>query len=509
MPRYYEQALEGYELQFTTADNLYYKNKRTRELDENLGDVHALIADKEIEIIHELSQKVLGCTQQFFAVAQVLAELDCLMSLSLVALKYNYVQPVMTNDDSLIISKGRHPLQERSVNIFIPNDTCVKGGQGFQGQREQPIKQRSKQSEQKQCSLSRICSSTRSSSSSVTRPLDGGIASLKSDLQMNSVQIVTGANFSGKSVYLKQIALIAYMAHIGSFVPAEKAIVGIVDKFYTRIQTSETVSKPQSAFGYDVQQLNRALHNATEHSLVIIDEFGKGTDSSDGAALFCTVIGYFLSKRNQCPRVIASTHFHDLISKDYLSAEDGITLSHTKIIVHNKYSTTNNAAVNIRSEIFCLHQTTQDMNGKEKESIGRSNFLSRSFVDVDSSNRRENMTTIPENPKTPSGNEVVFLYKIIPSERNQRQPPEEISRNNESHGMWCASIAGLPIHTIQRAVELSEKYKQGTSINRIRTQQDEDYYKAIEAIQNKFLETDINEINPSKLIASIEALLQG
>ena len=95
-----------------------------------------------------------------------------------------------------------------------------------------------------------------------------------------SMLMMTGPNFSGKSVYLKQIALIVYMAHVGCFVPAERALIGVTDKILTRIATRETVSKVQSAFMIDLQQISSALNLATHRSLVIIDEFGKGTEST-------------------------------------------------------------------------------------------------------------------------------------------------------------------------------------------------------------------------------------
>ena len=96
--------------------------------------------------------------------------------------------------------------------------------------------------------------------------------------------MMTGPNYSGKSVYLKQIALIVYMAHVGCFVPADKAVIGITDKILTRIATKETVSKIQSAFMIDLQQVALAISLATYRSLIIIDEFGKGTESSGMSA---------------------------------------------------------------------------------------------------------------------------------------------------------------------------------------------------------------------------------
>ena len=97
--------------------------------------------------------------------------------------------------------------------------------------------------------------------------------------------ILTGPNYSGKSVYLKQVALIVYMAHVGCFVPAEKATIGITDKILTRVATRETVSKIQSAFMIDLQQIASAIRIATPRSLVVIDEFGKGTESNGSCVL--------------------------------------------------------------------------------------------------------------------------------------------------------------------------------------------------------------------------------
>jgi DNA mismatch repair protein MSH5 len=129
---------------------------------------------------------------------------------------------------------------------------------------------------------------------------------------------MTGPNYSGKSVYLKQVALIVYMAHVGSFVPAERATIGITDKILTRISTRESISKVQSAFMIDLQQASLALNLATHRSLLIIDEFGKGTDSKDGAGLACGVLEHLLSLDNLCPKVVAATHFHEIFESGFL-----------------------------------------------------------------------------------------------------------------------------------------------------------------------------------------------
>lgn len=125
-----------------------------------------------------------------------------------------------------------------------------------------------------------------------------------------SMLVLTGPNYSGKSVYLKQVALIIFMAHVGCFVPAERAKIGLTDKILSRVTTRETVSRAQSAFMIDLQQISLALNLATRRSLLIIDEFGKGTDASDGAGLACAVMEHLLSLGNERPKVIGATHFH-------------------------------------------------------------------------------------------------------------------------------------------------------------------------------------------------------
>lgn len=157
---------------------------------------------------------------------------------------------------------GSHPLQELTVPSYVPNDTFLLGGSG-----------------------SKV--STQDFQDDVELPAT--IPSIPAVLDCNETPrmlMVTGPNYSGKSIYLKQIALIVYLAHVGCFVPAEAATIGLTDQILTRIATRETVSKFQSAFMIDLQQVARAMSLATHRSLVIIDEFGKGTESS-GAYISC------------------------------------------------------------------------------------------------------------------------------------------------------------------------------------------------------------------------------
>lgn len=153
------------------------------------------------------------------------------------------------------MNASSHLLQELTVPSYVANDTFLVGGPGKQHATEP----------------------------NQVEELSAGVSQLPSIVEATegpSMLMLTGPNYSGKSVYLKQIALIVYMAHVGCFVPAERAKIGLTDKILTRIATRETVSKIQSAFMIDLQQVALAINLATHRSLVIIDEFGKGTDST-------------------------------------------------------------------------------------------------------------------------------------------------------------------------------------------------------------------------------------
>lgn len=145
----------------------------------------------------------------------------------------------------------RHPLQELTVPSYVVNDTFLGA----------------------ESSGSHVAINTEHSHA------PSSVMSYGVDDQP-SMLMMTGPNYSGKSVYLKQVALIVYMAHVGCFVPAEAAIIGLTDKILTRLATKETITRAQSAFMIDLQQVTKALRLATDRSLLIIDEFGKGTDSN-------------------------------------------------------------------------------------------------------------------------------------------------------------------------------------------------------------------------------------
>jgi DNA mismatch repair protein MSH5 len=182
-----------------------------------------------------------------------------------------------------------HILQELAVSSFVPNDTFLVGGAGDDALLQELDLSHATPG------YSQPSSSTRHTYAHKDSP---------------SMLVLTGPNYSGKSVYLKQVAMIVFMAHVGSFVPAESARIGLTDKILSRVTTRETVSYNQSAFMLDLQQISLALSLATRRSLLIIDEFGKGTDTSDGAGLACAVMEHLLNLGTERPKVMGATHFH-------------------------------------------------------------------------------------------------------------------------------------------------------------------------------------------------------
>ncbi|KAI9840473.1 MAG: MutS protein msh5, partial [Pleopsidium flavum] len=240
---------ERWDKMFTTGLRAYYKDYRMREMDETFGDMYALICDKEIEIVHELAQKVLEYEALLTVTSDICGELDSLLALVQGARMYKLTRPRITEENIIRIKGGRHPLQELTVPSYVANDAFLVGGPG-----SEPL-------------------AGTGGHENTTIFGSSQLQSIMESTEGPSMLMMTGPNYSGKSVYLKQIALIVYMAHIGSFVPADGAKIGLTDKILTRIATRETVSKMQSAFMIDLQQVALATSLATRRSLVIIDEF--------------------------------------------------------------------------------------------------------------------------------------------------------------------------------------------------------------------------------------------
>ncbi|KAG6038685.1 hypothetical protein E4U41_003879 [Claviceps citrina] len=273
--------------EFFVADGaVHYKNNRMRHLDERFGDIYRDIAeDREVEVLHSLATHLLKYDEALLEASDACGDVNAILTLALAADKYKWVAPQMTNRNVLQIRNGRHPLQELTVPSFIPNDCSLYEEQ--EGDQD---------------------------------PAPG------------QCMVVTGPNSSGKSVYLKQVALIVYLAHIGSFVPADMAIIGLTDQILTRITTRESTNGQDSAFAIDLRQLLHALNHMTSRSLLIIDEFGKGTNADDGAGLLASLLEQLRSMGSSTPRCLLATHCCELFDRSGLFSMRGFHLSYMDVI---------------------------------------------------------------------------------------------------------------------------------------------------------------------------------
>jgi DNA mismatch repair protein MSH5 len=255
---------------FQESGKAFFKNADMRELDMKIGDLDAFIKDTEALIVAELEDDILDIEHELRSTFNVLAEMDCILAFASSALDSNYVRPqiVPADENCILIQNGRHPLQEIITETkFIANHTKV-------------------------------------------------------ERTSNRVNIITGPNFSGKSCYARQVGVLVLMAHIGCFLPCDEARISITDQILARFSTIETCSVPQSSFQLDLTKMGSILRRATPHSLVLIDEFGKGTSPASGIALLTAALRRLVSI--QC-KVICTTHFLEIFSLGFVhDGHDGI-----------------------------------------------------------------------------------------------------------------------------------------------------------------------------------------
>ncbi|KAL5336958.1 muts domain V-domain-containing protein [Aspergillus crustosus] len=294
----YTGSDDGWELIFITENRAYFKDFRMREMDEKLGDIYGLICEKEIEIVYDLAQRVLQYEKVLIEASDICGDIDSLLAMAQAVTSYDLVRPKMTEGNTIKVKGGRHILQEMTVSSYVPNDTFLVGG---------------KLDEQAADYSQHAPAALRTGSSP-------------------SMLLLTGPNYSGKSVYMKQVALIVYLAQTGSFVPAGSAEIGVVDKILVKSNPQDSVSYIQSSFLSDLQQISFDLKHLTGRSLLLIDEFGKGTSENDGIGLACGVLEYLLSLED-APKVIAATHFHEILENEFLRLRPRLQLGHMEVRV--------------------------------------------------------------------------------------------------------------------------------------------------------------------------------
>ncbi|MFT7615669.1 MAG: DNA mismatch repair protein MutS [Candidatus Woesearchaeota archaeon] len=258
--RYVDLVPENYTRKQSTANAERYVIDELKELEVKILSSQDKIQDLEYQLFLELVVQVLEHVKQLQQNAKQVAYIDCLQSFAQIAMDRNYCCPTIHQEGALHIEQGRHPVVELNESSFVAND-CVLNDQ-------------------------------------------------------ERMMIITGPNMAGKSTYMRQVALITLMAHIGSFVPAQSAQIPVVDRIFTRVGAYDDLAKGQSTFMVEMSEVATILNNATAHSLVILDEIGAGTSTYDGVSI-AWAVAHDLATRIKAKALFA-THYHVLTKLDEL-----------------------------------------------------------------------------------------------------------------------------------------------------------------------------------------------
>jgi len=253
-----DKVPDDYTCKQTLVSSQRYVSAELKEREHAILDAEARRIELEREIFSRVCRGISKESAAVQRVARAVAMIDLLSSLADLALERGYHRPEINESNDLVIIEGRHPVVEViSGRSFIPND-CV-------------IRPRDKQ-----------------------------------------LHIITGPNMGGKSTYIRQTAIISIMAHMGSFVPASRAVVGLMDRIFTRVGSSDNLAKGQSTFLVEMTETAKILHNCTSRSLVILDEVGRGTSTLDGLSIAWAVTEYLLENDQVRPKTLFATHYHEL-----------------------------------------------------------------------------------------------------------------------------------------------------------------------------------------------------
>ncbi|NCO58433.1 MAG: DNA mismatch repair protein MutS [Deltaproteobacteria bacterium] len=243
----------------TLANGERFVTPELKELEERIVNAQERLCDLEYRRFQQLRERVVAEVARLQAQARRVAEVDCLAALAEVAAKNGYCRPVLTEEIELDIRGGRHPVVEALAppQSFVPNDCTLEGG----------------------------------------------------DRRM---LLLTGPNMAGKSTYMRQVALIVLMAHMGSFVPAEAATIGRIDRIFTRVGASDDLAAGDSTFMVEMKEAANILHNLTPRSLVLLDEIGRGTATFDGISIAWAIAESLLGSFAAGPLTLFATHYHEL-----------------------------------------------------------------------------------------------------------------------------------------------------------------------------------------------------
>ena len=249
---------EDYIRKQTLVNNERYITPELKEMESLVLNAETKINKLEYQLFSEIREKLESRIEDFQQTSHVIAILDCLSSFAQCAIRYGYIKPTVDDSYVLEIDGGRHPVVEQteSKGLFVSNDTYL-------------------------------------------------------DNDQHTLAIITGPNMSGKSTYMRQTALIVLMAQAGSFVPAERARIGVTDRIFTRIGASDNLAQGQSTFYVEMSELSYILNSAKDRSLIILDEIGRGTSTYDGLSIAWAAASY-LCNDNRKIRTLFATHYHEL-----------------------------------------------------------------------------------------------------------------------------------------------------------------------------------------------------
>ena len=240
----------------TLANAERYTTPRLKELEDSIMGAEDRLCNLEYSIFCDVREKIYAQIGKVQATAKIIAAVDMFASLALVAEQNNYVRPQITTDGKIDIREGRHPVVEKMIrnDMFVSNDTYL-------------------------------------------------------DDKKHKIAIITGPNMAGKSTYMRQTALLVL---IGSFVPAQSAQIGIVDRIFTRVGASDDLASGQSTFMIEMTEVANILRNATKNSLIILDEIGRGTSTFDGLSIAWAVVEYIANTKLLGAKTLFATHYHEL-----------------------------------------------------------------------------------------------------------------------------------------------------------------------------------------------------
>jgi DNA mismatch repair protein MutS len=235
-----------------------YITPELKEYETLVLNAEERIHEIEGRLFHELCERLSGSSRRLLSTARMIAHLDVISSLAEAAALYKYIRPEVVSEDVLDIKGGRHPVVEHlmSAERFVPNDANFETGE--------------------------------------------------------RIRIITGPNMSGKSTFLRQVALIVLMAQLGSFVPADSARIGLVDRIFTRIGAQDEIYAGQSTFMVEMVEMANILNHATSRSLLILDEIGRGTSTYDGVSIAWAVVEYIHNHPSLRAKTLFATHYHEL-----------------------------------------------------------------------------------------------------------------------------------------------------------------------------------------------------